>query len=283
MTDIFVTFVFLLIISNSVSFTPVTCFSKPVASRQRRHTTLLCSTTPPSEPKSTPQSEKDLREELASVNELVELAEEVTYSYDDGDREGGAEEVNKPVNGASIPPSSPPLSSPSFTSSTPTSPGSVPPQLLKERPYPLFLLEKAADVIDELAESLKNKFSSPHISSASSSTPSMPSPPRTQSGKKEKVVVLGTGWGAASYLKTLETTEKYDVTVVSPRNFFLFTPMLAGAAVGTVEYRSITEAVRKLNTNINFLEATATNIDPVSKTIDCDSVVCVGNSCTIDR
>ena len=143
----------------------------------------------------------------------------------------------------------------------------------------MFLLEKAADVVDELAESLTNQFSS--ISSVSSSTP-MPSPPRTPSGKKEKVVVLGTGWGAASYLKTLDT-EKYDVSVVSPRNFFLFTPMLAGAAVGTVEYRSITEAVRKLNTNINFLEATATNIDPVSKTIDCDSVVCEGNSCTIDR
>jgi len=58
--------------------------------------------------------------------------------------------------------------------------------------------------------------------------------------------------------------------------------MLAGAAVGTVEYRSITEAVRKLNSNMNFLEATATSVDTESKTIECESVVCEGNSCTID-
>ena len=56
-------------------------------------------------------------------------------------------------------------------------------------------------------------------------------------------MILGTGWGAAAFLKEIDTTQ-FDVTVVSPRNFFLFTPMLAGASVGTVEYRSITENVR---------------------------------------
>jgi NADH dehydrogenase FAD-containing subunit len=83
-------------------------------------------------------------------------------------------------------------------------------------------------------------------------------------------VVLGTGWGAHAFLKSVDAT-KQEVVVVSPReyaqqspaswsrhagalhvvcvacvlvspgNFMLFTPMLAGAAVGTVEYRSITE------------------------------------------
>ena len=38
----------------------------------------------------------------------------------------------------------------------------------------------------------------------------------------------------------------YDVTIVSPRNFFVYTPLLPGAATGTVELRSITEAVRSL-------------------------------------
>jgi NADH dehydrogenase FAD-containing subunit len=28
---------------------------------------------------------------------------------------------------------------------------------------------------------------------------------------------------------------KYDVTVISPRNYFLFTPMLSSAAVGSID------------------------------------------------
>lgn len=39
----------------------------------------------------------------------------------------------------------------------------------------------------------------------------------------------------------------YEVVIVSPRNFFLFTPMLSGSAVGTVEYRSILEPIRQAN------------------------------------
>ena len=38
----------------------------------------------------------------------------------------------------------------------------------------------------------------------------------------------------------------YDVTVISPLNYFTYTPLLPGAATGTVELRSITEAVRSL-------------------------------------
>ena len=62
---------------------------------------------------------------------------------------------------------------------------------------------------------------------------------------KERIIVLGTGWGAASFLKSIDCN-KYDVTVISPRNYFVFTPMLAGASVGTVEFRSITEPVREV-------------------------------------
>lgn len=38
----------------------------------------------------------------------------------------------------------------------------------------------------------------------------------------------------------------YDVTVISPLNYFTYTPLLPGAATGNVELRSITEAVRSL-------------------------------------
>ena len=53
----------------------------------------------------------------------------------------------------------------------------------------------------------------------------------------ERVVVLGSGWGAAALVAALgERGAK--TTVVSPRNYLLFTPMLAGASVGTVDTRA---------------------------------------------
>ena len=41
---------------------------------------------------------------------------------------------------------------------------------------------------------------------------------------KKTLVVLGSGWGSTSLLKGLNT-EDYNVIVVSPRNYFLFTRM----------------------------------------------------------
>lgn len=38
------------------------------------------------------------------------------------------------------------------------------------------------------------------------------------------------GWGAHAIAKIIDT-ELYEVVIVSPRSFFLFTPMLAGSSV----------------------------------------------------
>ena len=38
----------------------------------------------------------------------------------------------------------------------------------------------------------------------------------------------------------------YDVVLVSPRNYFLYTPLLPAVATGTMEERSIVEPVRNL-------------------------------------
>ena len=51
---------------------------------------------------------------------------------------------------------------------------------------------------------------------------------------KKTLVILGTGWGAVSLLKKLDT-ENYNVIVVSPRNYFLFTPLLPSCTTGTIE------------------------------------------------
>ncbi|CAN4117497.1 unnamed protein product [Withania somnifera] len=63
--------------------------------------------------------------------------------------------------------------------------------------------------------------------------------------KKKRVVVLGTGWGGTSFLKDLDISS-YDVQVVSPRNYFAFTPLLPSVTCGTVEARSIVEPVRNI-------------------------------------
>lgn len=63
--------------------------------------------------------------------------------------------------------------------------------------------------------------------------------------RKKKVVVLGSGWSGYSFLSYLNNPN-YDVQVVSPRNFFLFTPLLPSVTNGTVEARSIVEPIRRL-------------------------------------
>jgi hypothetical protein len=57
----------------------------------------------------------------------------------------------------------------------------------------------------------------------------------TKNGRadKPKVVILGTGWGAMSFLQSLDQDD-IEVTIISPRSFFFYTPLLAGTAVGTV-------------------------------------------------
>lgn len=49
-----------------------------------------------------------------------------------------------------------------------------------------------------------------------------------------QLVVLGTGWGAMTLLRNIDF-DSYEVTVISPRNYFLFTPLLPSVTVGTLE------------------------------------------------
>ena len=48
---------------------------------------------------------------------------------------------------------------------------------------------------------------------------------------RKKLVILGSGWGSYSLLKNIDKA-LYDVIVVTPRNHFLFTPLLASTTVG---------------------------------------------------
>ncbi|KAG5642266.1 hypothetical protein DXG03_003343, partial [Asterophora parasitica] len=87
---------------------------------------------------------------------------------------------------------------------------------------------------------------------------------------KKTLVVLGSGWGATSLLKALDTTE-YNVVVISPKNYFLFTPLLPSVAVGTLSPRSILQSIRYITRhktrNVAVIEAEAREVDPTNKTV----------------
>lgn len=82
-----------------------------------------------------------------------------------------------------------------------------------------------------------NQVNSPQITNSSSEVDLV--------SKKKKVVVLGTGWAGTSFLRNLKSPS-YEVQVVSPRNYFAFTPLLPSVTCGTVEPRSIVEPIRNI-------------------------------------
>ncbi|KAF8504336.1 FAD/NAD-P-binding domain-containing protein [Russula emetica] len=97
-----------------------------------------------------------------------------------------------------------------------------------------------------------------------------PGPQLPHDPSKKNVVVVGSGWGSTAFLKKLDTSE-YNVTVISPRNFFLFTPLLPSVAVGTLATNSILQPIRYLTRHkdrqVTVIEADATSVDPIAKTI----------------
>ncbi len=85
---------------------------------------------------------------------------------------------------------------------------------------------------------------------------------------KRKLIILGSGFASFSTLKGIDT-DLYDVIVVSPRNHFIFTPLLPSTTVGTIEFRSIIEPIRSAKENITYYQSYCTGIDTVSRSIAC--------------
>jgi NADH:ubiquinone reductase (non-electrogenic) len=88
---------------------------------------------------------------------------------------------------------------------------------------------------------------------------------------RKKVVVLGSGWGAMSFLRKIDPS-LYDITIVSPRPFFFYTPMLAGVPVGTVKGSSIVEPVRETHPmpDANFVRGACSGVDFDKKKVKCE-------------
>lgn len=89
--------------------------------------------------------------------------------------------------------------------------------------------------------------------------------PRTQTNEKghlkERLVIVGGGWGAVSLLNSLDRNA-YEVTLVSPNNYFLFTPLLPAVAVGTVGVGSVTESLRRILSRVqgHFVQGAALRV-----------------------
>lgn len=112
----------------------------------------------------------------------------------------------------------------------------------------------------------------------------------TISNHKPKLVILGTGWASIAALQNLDRDLYQSITVVSPRNSFLFTPMLPSTAVGTLSQSAVTVPIRDITSYknqslwkrlgyiwrgylppcIHYAYAHADDIDPSSKTIHCN-------------
>lgn len=94
---------------------------------------------------------------------------------------------------------------------------------------------------------------------------------RAATAGKDRVVVLGSGWGGFNI--ALNVKKDVPLTVISPANHFVFTPLLPSTAVGTLEFRCIEEPVRTvLGPQSRYLQAKATTLDAENKKILCESI-----------
>ncbi|KAL1962389.1 hypothetical protein VTN77DRAFT_9728 [Rasamsonia byssochlamydoides] len=104
----------------------------------------------------------------------------------------------------------------------------------------------------------------------SSAIPEAARPPREK--EKEKVIVLGSGWGGYIFSRKL-SDKKYSCTVVSPRSYFVFTPLLTDTAAGNLDFSSVVEPVRDRKSKVDFIQAAARQIDFKRKVVICEPTI----------
>jgi len=92
---------------------------------------------------------------------------------------------------------------------------------------------------------------------------------------RDRLVILGTGWAGARLARDIDAN-KYDITVISPRNHLVFTPLLSSCCVGTLEARAVTLAIvdlqRALKKPYNYYySADCIAVDPTNKVVEARS------------
>ncbi|KAL4808032.1 pyridine nucleotide-disulfide oxidoreductase-domain-containing protein [Aspergillus unguis] len=89
---------------------------------------------------------------------------------------------------------------------------------------------------------------------------------------KERVVILGSGWGGYTMSRKL-SPKRFAPVVISPRSYFVFTPLLTDTAGGDLDFSHIVEPVRDPRIKIDFIQAAARAIDLDRKTVLCEPTV----------
>ncbi|KAJ5879802.1 hypothetical protein N7455_003267 [Penicillium solitum] len=99
-------------------------------------------------------------------------------------------------------------------------------------------------------------------------------PPAAQEheNKKERVVILGSGWGGYTLSRRL-SPKTYAPLIISPRSYFVFTPLLTNTASGSLDFSNIVEPVRDPRAKVDFIQGAARAIDLKKKTVICEATV----------
>jgi len=87
---------------------------------------------------------------------------------------------------------------------------------------------------------------------------------KTDTPSKKKILILGGGFGGMHVLKYLQkkiNVKNTSITIVSEKNYFLFTPMLPEVASGMINPRDITMPIREFCTIAKFYQADVFSID----------------------
>ena len=74
--------------------------------------------------------------------------------------------------------------------------------------------------------------------------------------------------------------------MISPRSYFVFTPLLNDCAVGTLEFRNVLESVRKKNNRVEYLQGWADDVNLAAKTVTVEPSILdpdVGRALTGER
>ncbi|KAJ5774757.1 FAD-dependent pyridine nucleotide-disulfide oxidoreductase [Penicillium paradoxum] len=90
--------------------------------------------------------------------------------------------------------------------------------------------------------------------------------------RKERVVILGSGWGGYTLSRRL-SPKTYSPLIISPRSYFVFTPLLTDTASGSLDFSNIVEPVRDPRAKVDFIQAAARAVDLKRKTILCEATV----------
>jgi NADH dehydrogenase FAD-containing subunit len=83
---------------------------------------------------------------------------------------------------------------------------------------------------------------------------------------------LPSGWAGFTVARRLDP-RKYQAVVVSPRSYFVFTPLLASTSVGTLEFRTALEPVRSRRQQVEFFQGWADSVDFANKCITVEETV----------